>query len=48
MSTPNPMEEIRASFFIKCEELLEAAQDGLQQLEERRNHQRGISRGLAS
>lgn len=31
MSTPNdPMAEIRASFFIECEELLEALQDGLQ------------------
>lgn len=31
MSTDNdPMAEIRASFFIECEELLEALQDGLQ------------------
>ena len=31
MNTPNdPMAEIRASFFIECEELLEALQDGLQ------------------
>ncbi|MBM9594384.1 chemotaxis protein CheA [Rhodobacteraceae bacterium MCCB 386] len=28
------MEEIRASFFIECEELLEAMQDGLQMLED--------------
>jgi HPt (histidine-containing phosphotransfer) domain-containing protein len=28
--TPDPMAEIRASFFIECEELLEALQDGLQ------------------
>lgn len=28
----DPMAEIRASFFIECEELLEALQDGLQQL----------------
>ena len=34
MSTPDPMEEIRASFFVECEELLEATQDGLQQLED--------------
>ena len=34
MSTPDPMEEIRASFFIECEELLEATQDGLQQLDD--------------
>ncbi|MEL7090601.1 MAG: chemotaxis protein CheA [Pseudomonadota bacterium] len=33
MSTPDPMAEIRASFFIECEELLEAMQDGLQELE---------------
>ena len=26
----DPMAEIRASFFIECEELLEALQDGLQ------------------
>jgi two-component system chemotaxis sensor kinase CheA len=30
----DPMAEIRASFFIECEELLEALQDGLQQLED--------------
>jgi len=30
MSTPDPMAEIRASFFVECEELLEALQDGLQ------------------
>ncbi len=30
----DPMAEIRASFFIECEELLEALQDGLQSLEE--------------
>ena len=30
----DPMAEIRASFFIECDELLEALQDGLQQLEE--------------
>lgn len=33
MSTDNdPMAEIRASFFIECEELLEALQDGLQMM----------------
>ncbi|MEO0936535.1 MAG: chemotaxis protein CheA [Pseudomonadota bacterium] len=32
MTTPDPMAEIRASFFIECEELLEALQDGLEQL----------------
>ncbi|WP_295314213.1 Hpt domain-containing protein, partial [Roseobacter sp.] len=30
--TNDPMAEIRASFFIECEELLEALQDGLQLL----------------
>lgn len=30
MSAPDPMAEIRASFFIECEELLEALQDGLE------------------
>jgi len=35
MSTENdPMAEIRATFFIECEELLEALQDGLQAMEE--------------
>ncbi|KIN65027.1 Chemotaxis protein CheA [Sulfitobacter noctilucicola] len=35
MSTDNdPMAEIRASFFIECEELLEALQDGLQIIED--------------
>lgn len=35
MSTDNdPMAEIRASFFIECEELLEALQDGLQTMDE--------------
>ena len=35
MSDQNdPMAEIRASFFIECEELLEALQDGLQEMEE--------------
>ncbi|MCV6598697.1 MAG: chemotaxis protein CheA [Mangrovicoccus sp.] len=35
MSDPNdPMAEIRASFFIECEELLEAAQDGLQTMQD--------------
>jgi len=35
MADPNdPMAEIRASFFIECEELLEAAQDGLQAMED--------------
>jgi two-component system, chemotaxis family, sensor kinase CheA len=35
MSEQNdPMAEIRASFFIECEELLEALQDGLQELDE--------------
>ncbi len=33
MTDPNdPMAEIRASFFIECEELLEALQDGLQEM----------------
>ncbi len=30
----DPMQEIRASFFLECEELLEAMQDGLQVLED--------------
>lgn len=35
MSSDNdPMIEIRASFFVECEELLEALQDGLQALED--------------
>ncbi len=35
MSSDNdPMAEIRASFFIECEELLEALQDGLQVIED--------------
>tara|TARA_R110000868_G_scaffold408790_3_gene692678 strand:+ start:47349 stop:49508 length:2160 start_codon:yes stop_codon:yes gene_type:complete len=35
MSEQNdPMAEIRASFFIECEELLEALQDGLQELDD--------------
>ena len=34
MTTPDPMAEIRASFFIECEELLEAMQDGLQALDD--------------
>lgn len=35
MSDPNdPMAEIRASFFIECDELLETAQDGLQLMED--------------
>ncbi len=33
MSTPDPMEDIRASFFMECEELLEATQEGLQHLD---------------
>lgn len=32
--TNDPMAEIRASFFIECEELLEALQDGLQSLDD--------------
>ncbi|MFC6638258.1 chemotaxis protein CheA [Sulfitobacter sediminilitoris] len=32
--TTDPMAEIRASFFIECEELLEALQDGLQMMDE--------------
>lgn len=32
--TNDPMAEIRASFFIECDELLEALQDGLQQLDD--------------
>ena len=36
MSAPiDPMAEIRASFFIECEELLEALQDGLQTIDDR-------------
>ena len=34
MSTPDPMAEIRASFFIECEELLESLQDGLETMAE--------------
>lgn len=34
MATPDPMAEIRASFFMECEELLEAMQDGLQHMED--------------
>ncbi|WP_299287978.1 chemotaxis protein CheA [uncultured Tateyamaria sp.] len=34
MTTPDPMAEIRASFFVECDELLEAMQDGLQALED--------------
>ena len=30
---PDPMAEIKASFFVECEELLEALQDGLQLME---------------
>ena len=30
----DPMEEITASFFIECEELLEALQDGLQAIDD--------------
>ncbi|MCV3272059.1 chemotaxis protein CheA [Roseobacter sinensis] len=33
-NTNDPMAEIRASFFIECEELLEALQDGLQALDD--------------
>lgn len=33
----DPMAEIRASFFIECEELLEALQDGLQTMEDGEN-----------
>ncbi|RYH09737.1 chemotaxis protein CheA [Tropicimonas sp. IMCC6043] len=33
MTTPDPMAEIRASFFIECDELLEALQDGLVQID---------------
>ena len=32
--TTDPMAEIRASFFIECEELLEALQDGLQMMDD--------------
>ncbi|WP_299148895.1 chemotaxis protein CheA [uncultured Tateyamaria sp.] len=31
---PDPMAEIRASFFVECDELLEAMQDGLQAMED--------------
>ena len=34
MTKPDPMEEIKASFFGECEELLEATQDSLQKLDE--------------
>ncbi|MDW4496489.1 chemotaxis protein CheA [Sulfitobacter sp. D35] len=34
MSSNDPMAEIRASFFIECEELLEALQDGLQAMDD--------------
>ncbi|WP_126975714.1 chemotaxis protein CheA [Frigidibacter oleivorans] len=34
MTTPDPMAEIRASFFVECEELLEALQDALAHLAE--------------
>ncbi len=34
MTTPDPMAEIRASFFIECDELLEAMQDGLQMMDD--------------
>ncbi|MEL6620230.1 MAG: chemotaxis protein CheA [Pseudomonadota bacterium] len=34
MTTPDPMAEIRASFFVECEELLEAMHDGLQALDD--------------
>jgi len=34
MTPPDPMAEIRASFFVECEELLEAMQDGLQLMDE--------------
>ncbi|MDV7145720.1 chemotaxis protein CheA [Tropicimonas sp. TH_r6] len=34
MTTPDPMAEIRASFFIECEELLEALQDGLSMIDD--------------
>ncbi|MEL6449894.1 MAG: chemotaxis protein CheA [Pseudomonadota bacterium] len=33
MTPPDPMAEIRASFFVECDELLEAIQDSLQLLE---------------
>ncbi|SNT13558.1 chemotaxis protein CheA [Tropicimonas sediminicola] len=33
MTTPDPMAEIRASFFVECEELMEALQDGLTMLD---------------
>ncbi|UOA27255.1 chemotaxis protein CheA [Pseudosulfitobacter sp. DSM 107133] len=34
MSAPDPMAEIKASFFIECEELLESLQDGLETMSE--------------
>ena len=34
MDTDDPMAEIRASFFVECEELLEALQDGLQLMDD--------------
>lgn len=33
MTNPDPMAEIRASFFIECDELLEGLQDGLSQID---------------
>ncbi len=33
MTSPDPMAEIRASFFVECDELLEALQDGLTQID---------------
>jgi two-component system chemotaxis sensor kinase CheA len=39
----DPMAEIRASFFIECEELLEALQDGLQDIEDGRQDDETIN-----
>ena len=41
--TNDPMAEIRASFFIECEELLEALQDGLQALDDGDNDSEKIN-----
>ena len=39
----DPMQEIRASFFVECEELLEALQDGLQTMSDGLGGQRNES-----
>ncbi|WP_299596158.1 chemotaxis protein CheA [uncultured Tateyamaria sp.] len=42
MTSADPMAEIRASFFVECEELLEALQDGLQALDDGRHDEETI------